>query len=62
VKKHPPKTETVKLRMTVAERKMLRSLAIRHRTGSDSGFIRALIREAWERKTMRELATEQAKE
>lgn len=58
MKKHPPKTELVRVRMTKGEREMLRTLAIRHATGSDSGYLRWLIRQAWERRTLRELSRE----
>lgn len=58
MKKHPPKSEIVNVRMTVAERKMLRALAVRDGTGSDSGLIRKWIREAWMRKVEREMASQ----
>lgn len=51
--KHPPKSELVKVRMTVAERRMLRTLAVRSGIGSDSGFIRRLIRDAWTAREIR---------
>jgi hypothetical protein len=51
---HPPKTEQVLVRMTPEERKMLRTMGVRHAAGSDQGFIRHLIREAWERRERRE--------
>lgn len=55
MKRHPPKDVVFKLRMTEGERRMLRTLAIRHSTGSDSGYVRWLIREAWIRRVEREL-------
>lgn len=53
--KHEKKSVVINLRLTPTERAMLRTLAIRSTHGSDSGWIRAMIREAWAAREARKL-------
>ncbi len=55
LEERPPKDVMFKVRMTEEERKMLRSLAVRSPYSTDSGFVRALIREAWFKAQARKL-------
>lgn len=49
-------TEWMKFKLTVAEKEMLRTLAVRSRYSTDAGLLRALIRKAYEEREMRRLA------